>query len=115
MQEMLEVRLKESKFDVNNEWMDNVVVSEQQLTTSEIFPKLHNTTIRRIPKTQQQPLQGQALQQQSQQLPPQQHQNLQAYQHGRYQSQNKNKTLYSTASQASQSFITCILTGFPIR
>lgn len=122
MQEMLEVRLKESKFQVNNEWMDNVVVSEQQLNTTETFAKARNSTVRMIQQTQQQqqsfqaqtiqqqpmPEQKQTLQLQPQLHPqqPQQQQSLQTYQQGRYQSQNKNKSLYSTSSQASQSFIT---------
>lgn len=37
MQEMLRLRLKERKFQVNSQWMDNAVLSEQQMNTTEMF------------------------------------------------------------------------------
>lgn len=121
MQEMLEVRLKESKFEVNNDWMDDIVVSEEQINTTEVLSKGRNSTVCMVQQSQQQSLQAHTLQskqqqQQNQQKPLQQQltlplsQSLQSFHQGRYQTQNKNnKSLYSTASQASQNFIIFII------
>lgn len=88
MQEMLEVRLKDSSFHVNSEWMGNIL-NEHGLNQSDEFVKTNGTaTVHPTSLSQQQ--QQQQLQSQRQQ--------------GNVSHSQNQKTIYSTTSQASQPF-----------
>lgn len=93
MQEMLEVRLKDSSFHVNSEWMGNIL-SEHGLNQSDEFVKTNGTPT----------VHPTALSQQQQQQLQRQQRHIRQQNTVSHSQQPIKKTLYSTTSQASQPF-----------
>lgn len=93
MQEMLEVRLKDSSFHVNSEWMGKIL-SEHGLNQSDEFLKTNGTPT----------VYPTALSQQQQQQLQRQQRHIRQQNNVSHSQQSNKKTLYSTTSQASQPF-----------